>query len=167
MSKQDLLLNDRIKATEVRLVGEEGEQYGIKSIDEARRLAEEAGVDLVLVAENATPPVCKIMDYGKFKYRQKKRQHEHHHHQPQMKELRLRPKTEAHDMMVRVRQARHFLERGDRVLVNLRFRGREMAHTDLGQRLLQRFSQELEDIAKIERPPSMEGRRMVMILAKK
>ena len=167
MSKKELLLNDSIRASEVRLVGEAGEQFGVKPIEEARRLAEEADVDLVMVAEDAAPPVCKLMDYGKFKYRQKKRQHEQHKHQPQIKELRLRPKTEDHDMMVRVRQAQTFLGRGDRVIINMRFRGREMAHTELGLALMQRFAETLEDIAKIESPPRMQGRRMTMVLAKK
>ena len=166
MSK-DLPINDRIKAPAVRLIGDQGEQLGVKPTPEAQQLAEEAGLDLVLVAPNADPPVCKIMDYGKFKYQQRKRQHEHHHHQPQMKELRLRPKTEEHDLMVRVRKAREFLERGDRVMINLRFRGREMAHVDLARSLLERFAKEIEDIAKVEKRPSMEGRRMVMIFARK
>jgi len=167
VSTKELRRNERITASEVRLVGAAGEQLGIKEIGVAQQLADEAGVDLVLVAPDATPPVCKIMDYGKFKYQQKKRQHEQHKHQPQMKELRLRPKTEDHDLMVRVRKAREFLDRGDRVLVNLRFRGREMAHIDLGAALLKRFATELEDIAKVEKMPSMEGRRMVMVLSKK
>ena len=167
MSKQETLMNEKILAKTVRLVGEKGEQFGIKLIEEARQLADDAGVDLVMVAEAAAPPVCRLMDFGKFKYRQKKRQHEHHRHQPQMKELRLRPKTEEHDLMVRVHKAREFLQRGDRVLVNVRFRGREMAHTQLGRGLLERFANALEDIAKIEKPPAMESRRMIMILAKK
>ena len=167
MSTKELRRNDRINVPLVRLVGGEGEQLGIKQIEEARSLAEEAEQDLVLVAPDADPPVCKIMDYGKFKYQQKKRQYEHHKHHPQMKELRLRPKTEDHDLMVRVRKAREFIERGDRVLINLRFRGREMAHTDLARVLMERFISEMEDIAKVEKPPTMEGRRMVMIFAKK
>ena len=167
MSTKELRRNERINVPLVRLVGGEGEQLGIKQIEEARSLAEEAEQDLVLVAPDADPPVCKIMDYGKFKYQQKKRQHEHHKHHPQMKELRLRPKTEDHDLMVRVRQAREFIERGDRVLINLRFRGREMAHTDLARVLMERFISEMEDIAKVEKQPAMEGRRMVMIFAKK
>jgi len=167
VSAKEQQINERIKASLVRLVGESGEQFGIKKIEEARALADEAGVDLVLVAPNADPPVCKIMDYGKYKYQQKKRLHEHHKHQPQMKELRLRPKTETHDLLVRVRKAREFLERGDRVLVNLRFRGREMAHRELAAALMDRFTKELEDIAKVEKPPTMEGRRMAMILIKK
>lgn len=167
MSKKEVLINERIDAKSVRLVGDGGEQFGIKDIQDARQIAEEAGQDLVLVAPNADPPVCKVMDYGKFKYKQKKRHHEHHKHQPQIKELRLRPKTEEHDLMVRVRQAKHFIERGDRVVVNVFFRGREMTHTELGRALLGRFAEKVEDIAKIEKPPTMEGRRMSMVLAPK
>ena len=167
MSAKRPTINDHIEAQTVRLVSDKGEQLGTQDIAEARRLAEEAGMDLVLVAPDAAPPVCKIMDYGKFKYRQKKRQHEHHRHSPQLKELRMRPKTEEHDLLVRTRKAREFLERGDRVLVTVRFRGRELAHTELATALLGRFSKELEDIAKIEKNPSMEHRRMTMIIAKK
>lgn len=130
-------------------------------------MADDEGLDLVLVAPNADPPVCKVMDYGKFKYQQKKRQHEHHRHQPQLKELRLRPKTEEHDLMVRVKQARHFIERGDRVQVTVRFRGREMAHTELGRAMLDKFASAMEDIAKVEKLPTMEGRRMNIVLARK
>jgi len=167
VSKQELLLNERIRVPSVRLIGDDGEQYGVKDIEDARRIAEELGQDLVLVAPDGEPPVCKVMDYGKFKYRQKKRLHEKHRYQPQIKELRLRPKTEQHDMMVRVKQARFFIERGDRVIINMRFRGREVAHTELGRNLLQRFAAEIEDIAKVERAPVMEHRRMTMVLAKK
>ena len=167
MNTREQPINERIKAQTVRLVSDESEQLGVKDIAEARRLAEEAELDLVLVAPNADPPVCKIMDYGKFKYRQKKRQHEHHKHNPQLKELRLRPKTEAHDLHVRTRKAREFLERGDRVLVTVRFRGREMTHTELGTALLARFADDLQDIAKVEKQPSIEHRRMTIILAKK
>ena len=167
MKTKEQPINDHIQAETVRLVGEEGEQLGTKAIAEARQLAEDAGVDLVLVAPNADPPVCKLMDFGKFKYRQKKRQHEHHHHSPQIKELRMRPKTEEHDLLVRTRKAREFLERGDRVLVTVRFRGREMAHTELAIALLERFSRQVEDLAKVEKTPSMEHRRMTMILVRK
>jgi len=120
-----------------------------------------------MVSPEADPPVCKIIDYGKFKYEQKKRQHEHHKHTPQIKELRLRPKTEEHDLMVRVRQARGFIERGDRVIVNVFFKGRELSHAELGRAVLERFCNELQDIAKTERPPHMEGRRMGIVLVKK
>jgi len=167
VSTNELPINERIKAKQVRLIGAEGEQLGIKDIEDALQIADDAGVDLVLVAPDADPPVAKVMDYGKFKYSQKKRQHEHHKHQPQIKELRMRPKTERHDLMVRVRQARHFLERGDRVLINVRFRGREMTHTELGRGLLERFFAEVEDIAKIEKRPTMAGRQMSMGIAPK
>ncbi len=167
MSARQQMINERIQAPRVRLIGEAGEQLGEKEIVEARRLAQESGLDLVLVAPAANPPVCRIMDHGKFKYQQKKRQHEHHKHQPQTKELRLRPKIEAHDLLVRVRKAREFIARGDRVFVNVRFRGREMAHTELGRAVLDRFAAALEDVAKVEAMPSMEHRRMTMMLAKK
>ena len=167
MSTKELRINERITARTVRLIGAAGEQLGTQPIEEARRLAEEAATDLVLVAPDADPPVCKIMDYGKYKYEMKKRQHEHHKHQPEIKELRLRPKTEQHDLLVRVKQARQFIERGDRVLVNVFFRGREMAHADLGRAVLDRFVQEMQDIAKLERPPMMEGRRLGIVLVKR
>ena len=167
MSKQEVLINERIRARSVRLIGADGTQYGIKSIQDARRIAEDDGLDLVLVAPNSEPPVCKIMDFGKFKYQQKKRQHESHKHQPQLKELRMRPKTEEHDLMVRVKKAREFLERGDRVQVTVMFRGREMAHRELGEAVLTRFAEILDDIAKIERSAKMEGRRMNIMLAKR
>lgn len=161
------ILNEKILAKQVRLIGEETEQLGIQPIEEARRLADEAGADLVLVSPDADPPVARIMDYGKFKYEQKKRQHDHHKHQPQVKELRLRPKTEEHDLLVRVRKAREFLERGDRVLVNVRFRGREMTHTELGFGVLEKFVAALQDIAKMERSPMMQGRQISVTLVKK
>jgi translation initiation factor IF-3 len=167
VSKDVAQINDRIRAREVRLIGEDGTQFGIKPRDEALRTAEEQGLDLVLVAPNSEPPVCKIMDYGKFKYKQKKRQHEQHRHQPQLKELRLRPKTEEHDLMVRIKQARKFIERGDRVLVTVRFRGREMAHQELGRGVLDHFAELMDDVAKIETPARMAGRRMSMTLVKK
>jgi len=167
VSKQEVLINDRIRVELVMLIGEKGEQLGVKPIAEARRMADEAGLDVVLVSPNTDPPVCKIMDYGKFKYQQKKRQHEHHRHLPQLKELRMRPKTEEHDMMVRVKKAREFIERGDRVIITVRFRGREMAHIELGRALLGRFAEAMEDIAKVDQPPRMEGRKMNMVLTQK
>ena len=161
------MVNDMIEAPIVRLISQEGEQLGMKPVAEARQLAEEAGQDLVLVAPGSEPPVARIMDYGKFKYELKKKQHHTHKHQSQLKELRLRPKTEEHDLQVRISHARKFLERGDRVLVNMLFRGREMAHTDLGLLLLERFAEALSDIAKVEKAPSMEHRRLGMILVQK
>ena len=167
MSIKEIRINERITAKTVRLIGEQGEQLGIKPIEEARQLTADAGVDLLMVSPEADPPVCKIIDYGKFKYEQKKRQHEHHKHQPQIKELRLRPKTEDHDLLVRVKQARGFIERGDRVVVSVRFKGREMAHAELGREVLNKFIAQMEDIAKPEAPPRMEGRQMGIIFVKK
>jgi len=167
VSTKELPINDRITAKTVRLIADTGDMLGIKTIEDARKLAQEAELDLVMVSPEADPPVCKIIDYGKFKYEQKKRQHEHHKHTPQIKELRLRPKTEEHDLMVRVRQARGFIERGDRVIVNVFFKGRELSHAELGRAVLERFCNELQDIAKTERPPHMEGRRMGIVLVKK
>jgi len=167
VSTKELPINDRITVKTVRLITDTGEMLGVKTIEDARKLAQEAELDLVMVSPEADPPVCKIIDYGKFKYEQKKRQHEHHKHTPQIKELRLRPKTEEHDLMVRVKQARAFVERGDRVIVNVFFKGRELSHADLGRGVLERFCTELQDIAKSERPPQMEGRRMGIVLVKK
>lgn len=167
MSTKELPINERITAKTVRLIAESGDMLGVKTIEDARKLALEAELDLVMVSPEADPPVCKIIDYGKFKYEQKKRQHEHHKHTPQIKELRLRPKTEEHDLMVRVRQARAFIERGDRVIVNVFFKGRELSHAELGRAVLEKFCNSLQDIAKSERPPLMEGRRMGIVLVKK
>jgi len=167
VSKQTIPVNDQIRARTVRVIGEQGEQHGIMLTSEALALAENAGLDLVLVSPDSDTPVARIMDYGKFKYLQKKQQHEHRKHQPQLKELRLRPKTEEHDLQVRIRQARGFLERGDRVLVVVMFRGREMAHVELGRANLARFFEAVQDLAKMEKEPTLEGRRMTMLLVKK
>ena len=160
-------INEHILAPVVRLISATGEQMGEKPVEDARQLAGEAGLDLVLVAPDGEPPVARIMDYGKFKYEMKKRQHTAHRHQSQLKELRLRPKTEEHDLLVRVGHARRFLARGDRVLVNVLFRGRELAHKDRGQQLLVRFAEELADVAKVEKFPGMEHNRMGMVLVQK
>ena len=161
------MINDHIEAAQVRLISVEGEQLGIRPTDEANALAREAGLDLVLVAPESDPPVARILDYGKFKYEQKKRTHQAHRRQSQLKELRLRPKTEAHDIEVRVNQARRFLKRGDRVLVTMLFRGREMAHTEIGMDVLRSFAEQLSDVAKVEMEPKLERRRMGMILVQK
>jgi len=151
----------------VRLIDAEGKQMGLMITPEAVRLAQEAGLDLVEVAPDADPPVCKIMDYGKFKYEQKKKAHQAKVKQKvsHVKELRLRPKTEEHDLMVKVRKAREFLEDGDRVQINMLFRGREMAHIELGKDLMQRFADEVADLGRVEKSASLEGRRMTMLLA--
>lgn len=165
--KKGYEVNDRILVREVRLIAADGSQLGIKPTPEAVQLAQESSLDLVLVAPEADPPVARIMDFGKFKYEQKKRTHQAHRHQSQLKELRLRPKTEVHDTEVRLKQARRFLERGDRVMVTMLFRGREMAHTDLGVEILRQFAEQLADVAKVEREPKMEHRRMSIILCPK
>ncbi len=137
--------------------------------DEARKMATEKGLDLVEISPKAAPPVCKIMNYGKFKYSQRKkdRQAKRKHHVVHMKELRISPKTGEHDLMVKIKHARQFIERGDKVLVTLFFRGRQITHKDLGLKLMARFAKELEDLAKIESPVKSEGRRLNMTLTHK
>ena len=153
----------------MRLIDQNGEQVGIVSREEALRRAQEVGLDLVEVAPTATPPVCKLLDWGKYKYQQRKRSHhaEAKRHHTQVKEIRLTPKTEEHDLKIKIQRARTFLERRDKVLFSMRFRGREMDHVDLGQAMLKRISEELEDIAKVEQASRMEGRRLTMTLAPK
>ncbi len=131
-------------------------------------MAKQREIDLVEVAPQARPPVCRLMDYGKYKYKQKKRQHGgKHKHQPQLKEIRLRPNTGEHDVEIKLKHAREFLDKKDKVSVSMRFRGREMAHTDLGRDLMMHFAEQLQDIAKVESHPRQEGRRMTMLLAPK
>ena len=150
----------------MRLIDAEGRQLGLMITPEALRLAREGGFDLVEVAPDASPPVCKIMDYGRFKYQQKKKAHQAKTKQKvaQLRQLRLRPKTEQHDLMFKVKKARQFLDEGDRVQVNMLFRGREMAHIELGKDLLERFAEEVADLGKVEKSASLEGRRMTLML---
>mgnify|MGYP003341401745 CR=1 FL=1 len=152
---------------EVRLIGANGEQIGVVSIAAANKMAEEAELDLVEIAPTAKPPVCRIMDFGKFKYRESKRQHEAKLKQKQIvvKEVKFRPGTEEADYQVKLRNLTRFLTEGDKAKVTLRFRGREMAHTDIGRRLLDRVATDLAPIATVEQFPLMEGRQMVMVLA--
>jgi len=152
----------------VRVVNHEGTMLGAMATAEALDLARQAGLDLVEVAPDARPPVCRIMDYGKFKYEQKKRQaRSAKTHHVQIKEIRLRPKTGEHDVDVKVRQARGFLADRDKVKVTVMFRGREMAHVDRGKELIMEVIAALEDVAKVERPPLMEGRNMTAVLTPK
>jgi len=153
----------------VRVVTEQGEQLGVMPLKEARAVADGRGLDLVEVDPDSMPPVCRIMDYGKFKYRQKKKtqQSRKKTHISQVKEVRIKPKTGEHDIMFKVKQARQFLEQGDKVQVNMTFRGREITHIDVGRSKLERFSQELVDIAKIEKGPKMEGKVMVLLFSRK
>ena len=160
-------MNERIRAREVRVISHEGNQIGVFPRDEALRMAQDAGLDLVEVAPDARPPVCRILDFGKYKYEQKKKARGTKKGGSQMKELRLRPKTEEGDLLTKTKRAREFLEEGDKVMFTVLFRGRELARQDLGTDVLARIVRMLEDVAKVERPPSMEGRRMHMTLARK
>ncbi len=162
-------LNAQITAPEIRLVGEEGEQLGIVSIADAMRMAEEKEIDLVEIAPLAVPPVCKLMDFGKFKYREQKKAHEAKlkQKQIQVKEVKFRPGTDEGDYKIKLRNLIRFLEEGDKTKVTLRFRGREMAHQEFGVRLLERVKADLMEHGVVENFPRMEGRQMVMVLGPK
>lgn len=162
-----LRINSRIRAREVRLIDEQGAQVGIVQIRDALTMAEERGLDLVEVAPTAVPPVCRIMDYGKFRYEQTKKEREARKHQKQaeLKEVRLKPKTDDHDLEVKAKQARRFLLAGDKVKFIVRFRGREMAHPDIGREMLEQMAEELRDVGSIEQRPLMEGRALSLLLA--
>jgi translation initiation factor IF-3 len=151
----------------VRLIDENGTQVGIVPLREALAMAEERGYDLVEVAPNAVPPVCRLLDYGKFRYEQSKKEREARRNQKQseLKQIRLMPKTDDHDVAVKANQARRFLLAGDKVKFNLRFRGREMAHPEIGRQMLDQIAEQLSDIAVIEQKPLMEGRVLSMLLA--
>jgi translation initiation factor IF-3 len=150
----------------VRLIDADGTQLGIMGVREAIAVAEERGLDLVEVAPNAAPPVCRIMDYGKFKYQQKKKTQEARKRQVQVviKEVKIRPKTEEHDYQFKLRNARKFIEQKNKVKVTVIFRGRELAHTNIGRDIMARVAEETQDIAAVEKSASMEGRAMTMIL---
>lgn len=165
----ELMINEQIRDREVRLVGENGEQLGIMSSRDAMKLAKEAELDLVKIAPTAKPPVCKIIDYGKFKYEQTRKEKEARKKQKitDMKEIRLSPNIDINDLNTKANQARKFLEKGDKVKVALRFRGREMAHMGMGRQILDNFYSRLEDIAIIDKPAKMEGRNMIMFLGEK
>ena len=159
--------NQDIKSLTVRLIDEEGEQQGVVSTADALQRAYEVGLDLVEVSPNADPPVCKILDAGKLKYREQKKRNEARKKQKiiEIKEIKLRPNIDTHDYDVKMRNARRFIGDGDKVKVTMRFRGREMAHQFLGAQLLDRVKAELEGIAKVEQMPKMEGRQMVMVVS--
>ncbi|MBQ1656969.1 MAG: translation initiation factor IF-3 [Rhodocyclaceae bacterium] len=162
-------VNDEITAPQVRLLSATGEQLGIVPIAEAMEAADEAELDLVEIAPLAEPPVCKIMDYGKFKYQEQKKAHEARlrQKQVQIKEIKLRPGTDENDYQIKMRNLRRFLDDGDKVKVTLRFRGREMAHQEIGLRQLERIRTDLEETATVEQMPKMEGRQMVMMVVPK
>ncbi|WP_083774231.1 translation initiation factor IF-3 [Ammonifex degensii] len=162
-------INEEIRAREVRLIDTDGTQIGIVPLSEALRIAEERGLDLVEVAPQARPPVCKIMDYGKYKYEMSKRDREARKKQRlvTVKEVKLRPNIEEHDFQVKARNVIRFLKDGDKVKVTIMFRGREIIHPQLGERLLERLKEEVAAVGVVERAPKLEGRNMVMILAPK
>lgn len=162
-------MNREIDHPSVRLIAPDGEMLGVVSIREALYAAEEAGLDLVELSPNADPPVCKILDFGKYKYESQKKKNEARKKQKtvDVKEIKLRPNIDDNDYQVKLRNARRFLDDGDKVKVTLRFRGREMAHQDLGMNVLVRVRDELEELSKVEQMPKMEGRQMVMVLSPK
>jgi translation initiation factor IF-3 len=166
---KELDINDQIRDKEVRLIDDEGEQLGVVSTKEAMRLAEEKKLDLVKVSPNAVPPVCKIMDYGKHKYELTKKEKESKKKQKviNVKEIRLTPTIDEHDLQVKIKNAVKFLEKGDRVKIVVRFRGRQLGHTEIGRVVLNRFVEATSDYSVVDKTPKMEGRQMVMFLNSK
>ena len=164
----ELMINEQIRDREVRLIGESGEQLGIMPSKDALKLAKDAGLDLVKIAPTAKPPVCKIVDYGKFRYEQARKEKEAKKKQKivEIKEIRLSPNIDTNDLNTKVNNARKFLEKGNKVKITLRFRGREMAHINATKHILDDFAEELKDVAVIEKPAKLEGRSMSLILAK-
>ena len=165
----ELMINEQIRDKEVRLIGTEGEQLGIMSSKDAMKLATEAELDLVKIAPNAQPPVCKIIDYGKYRYELARKEKEAKKKQKtiDVKEVRLSPNIDTNDLNTKMNQARKFLEKGDKVKVTLRFRGRELAHVNQSKVILDDFAKALEDVANIDKPAKFEGRSMIMFLTKK
>lgn len=165
----DLMINEQIRDKEVRVIGENGEQLGIMSVKDAMRLAEEAELDLVKIAPTAQPPVCRIVDYGKFKYEQLRKEKEAKKKQKiiEVKEIRLSPNIDTNDLNTKTNAARKFLTKGDRVKITLRFRGREMAHMNNSKHILDDFAESLSDISVVEKTPKVEGRSMTMFLTEK
>ena len=160
-------MNYEINVPQVRLVGVDGEMIGIVTTREAMAAAEDSGFDLVEISPNADPPVCKLLDFGKFKYEQQKKKNEARKKQKiiEVKEIKLRPNIDDHDYDVKMRAATGFLDEGDKVKVTMRFRGREMMHQDLGMNVLMRVKEQLDPLAKVEQTPQLEGRQMTMVLA--
>ena len=167
--KQELPINDRIRAKEVQLISETGEKLGVKSLQDALQIAEEKDLDVVLVATNANPPVCKLMNYGKYKFEQAKREKEAKKKQKtlEIKEIRVTPNIEEHDFGFKTKNARKFLEDGNKVKITVRFRGREVNNVKAGETVLNKFIESLEDICTVEKKPKLEGRNMFIMLAKK
>jgi translation initiation factor IF-3 len=160
-------INEQIRVSSVRVIAADGAQLGILPTPQALAAAREADLDLVEVAPTETPPVCRIMDFGKFKYQQKKRQHKGHTHQTKIKEIRVRPKTGDHDIDVKVGRAREFLEHKDKVIVSVIYRGRELAHLQEGRRVIDEILEKLADVGRVEATPVQHGRRLVCTMAPK
>lgn len=166
---KDLRVNREIRAPQVRVIDAEGKQLGIISLTDALAEASRVGLDVVEVSPNSDPPVCRIMDYGKFRYQQNKKQQIAKKHQTtvQVKEIRFRPKTEEHDLDVKIKQIRKFLEQQDKVKISMMFRGREIVYTDIGRKIMERVRQQLEDLAVFDQEPKLEGKNMIMIVSPK
>ena len=169
IAKLDHQLNEEIRDKEIRLIGADGAQLGIMSADQANEMAEEQGLDLVKISPNAVPPVCKIMDYSKFCFDQKKREKEARKNQKvvEIKEIRMSPSIDTNDLNTKIKNAQKFLKEGNRVKVSVRFRGREMAHTNIGEKLLMDFAEACTEVASMEKNPKLEGRFMAMFLTPK
>ena len=170
-NKGNLLINDQIRAREVLVIGPNGEQVGVKSLQDALTLASYANLDLVLISPNATPPVCKVMDYNKYRYEKQKKEKEALKRQKanmsELKEYRLSPVIDVGDFETKLRNATKYLEKGDRIKLSVRFKGRQMAHTELGREVLEQFASRVSEIADIEQNPKLDGRTMTMLLVPK
>lgn len=166
---KDMMVNDGIRARELRLIGDDGEQLGVKTKSEALQIAEATNLDLVLVAPTAKPPVARVMDYGKFRFEQQKKEREARKNQKiiNVKEVRLSPTIDVNDFNTKLRNARKFLEKGDKVKASIRFKGRAITHKEIGHKVLTRLADETEDLATVESKPKMDGRSMFMLLAPK
>ncbi len=163
------MINEQIRDREIRLIGENGEQLGIMPTKDAMKMARDLDLDLVKIAPTAKPPVCKIIDYGKYRYELSRKEKEARKKQKttEVKEIRFSPNIDSNDLNTKAKQARKFIEKGDKVKIAVRFRGRELAHTNIGRRLLEDFMGLLEDVAVVEKPAKMEGRNMVMFIMEK
>ena len=170
-NNDNMLINDQIKVPEVLVIGPNGEQVGVKKIEDALTLATYASLDLVLISPNGNPPVVKVMDYNKFRYEKRKKEKENIRKQKanvsELKEFRLSPVIDVGDFETKLRNATKYLEKGDRIKLTIRFKGRQMAHTELGNEVLERFASRVEDIADIEQKPNLDGRVMTMLLVPK
>jgi translation initiation factor IF-3 len=162
-----LRINREIRAPQVRLIGKDGKQVGVVTIEQAQAQAQQDGLDLVEISPNAKPPVCKVIDYGKFRYQMTKKERESKkaQHQAKLKEVKVKPNIDEHDLQVKIKRAREFIEKGNKVRVTCMFRGREMAHQELGQKVALRIAEELSDIAQTESPPKQMGRNFSLVLA--